>query len=44
MAGFYGMMDKVLICNEGADDALHRRAYFDEIVTCKQLFDQVSPK
>ncbi|MEI6789952.1 MAG: ATP-binding protein [Myxococcaceae bacterium] len=29
---------KVLICSEGADDALLKRAYFDEIITCHQLF------
>ena len=30
---------KVLICSEGADDALLKRAYFDEIITCSQLLD-----
>lgn len=30
---------KVLICNEGADDALLRRDYFDDIITCSQLLD-----
>ncbi len=32
-------IQKVLICNEGADEALINRAYFDEIITCSQLFD-----
>jgi len=30
---------KVLICNEGADDALLRRSYFDEVITCTDLLD-----
>ncbi len=30
---------KVLICSEGADDALLRRSYFDEIITCAQLLE-----
>lgn len=30
---------KVLICSQGADDALIKRAYFDEIITCSQLLD-----
>ncbi len=30
---------KVLICNEGADDALIKRAYFDDIITCTQIVD-----
>lgn len=30
---------KVLICSEGADDALLKRSYFDEIITCSQLLD-----
>lgn len=30
---------KVLICSEGADEALLKRAYFDEIITCAQLFE-----
>jgi len=29
---------KVLICSEGADDALLRQAYFDDIITREQLF------
>ncbi len=31
---------KVLICNEGADDALIKRGYFDDIITGDQLLDQ----
>jgi uncharacterized protein len=30
---------KVLICSEGADEALLKRAYFDDIITCDDLFD-----
>jgi uncharacterized protein len=30
---------KVLICSEGADDALIKRAYFDDIITCNQLLE-----
>ena len=30
---------KVLICSEGAEDALIKRAYFDDIITCAQLLD-----
>ncbi len=31
---------KVLICSEGAEEALIKRAYFDDIITCAQLLDQ----
>lgn len=31
---------KVLICNEGADDAVLKRSYFDEIITSDDLFDE----
>ncbi len=30
---------KVLVCSEGADDALLNKAYFDDIITCSQLLD-----
>ncbi|HLJ31444.1 MAG TPA: ATP-binding protein [Candidatus Babeliales bacterium] len=30
---------KVLICSEGAEDALIKRAYFDDIITCAQILD-----
>lgn len=30
-------LHKVLICSEGADEALLRRGYFDEVITCKEL-------
>ncbi len=30
---------KVLICSEGADKALIKRAYFDDIITCDELFE-----
>jgi uncharacterized protein len=30
---------KVLICAEGAEDALIKRAYFDDIITCAQFID-----
>jgi len=30
---------KVLICNEGADDAVLKRSYFDDIITGDMLFD-----
>lgn len=30
---------RVLICTEGADDALLKEGYFDEIITREQLFD-----
>lgn len=30
---------KVLICSEGADDALIKRAYFDDIITCTQIVE-----
>ena len=30
---------KVLICSEGAEEALIKRAYFDDIITCAQLLD-----
>jgi len=30
---------KVLICTEGAEEALIKRAYFDDIITCAQLLD-----
>lgn len=29
---------KVLICSEGIDQALMNKAYFDDIITCAQLF------
>lgn len=32
-------LHKVLICNEGAEDALINRAYFDDIITLTDLFD-----
>jgi AAA+ ATPase superfamily predicted ATPase len=31
---------KVLICSEGAEEALIKRAYFDDIITCAQLLEQ----
>jgi AAA+ ATPase superfamily predicted ATPase len=30
---------KVLICSEGAEDALIKRAYFDDIITCAQILE-----
>ena len=30
---------KVLICNNGADNALLKRSYFDDIITFEQLLD-----
>lgn len=30
---------KVLICSEGADNALIERSYFDDIITCSQLLE-----
>jgi hypothetical protein len=30
---------KVLICSEGADDALLKKSYFDDIITCAQLLE-----
>ncbi len=33
-------IQKVLICSEGADNALLRRSYFDEIITASQILDE----
>jgi AAA+ ATPase superfamily predicted ATPase len=30
---------KVLICSEGAEEALIKRAYFDDIITCAQILE-----
>ncbi|HSC24666.1 MAG TPA: ATP-binding protein [Candidatus Babeliales bacterium] len=30
---------KVLICSEGAEEALLKRAYFDDIITCAQILE-----
>jgi len=30
---------KVLICSEGADEALLKKSYFDDIITCAQLLE-----
>lgn len=32
-------LHKVLICIEGIDDELKNRAYFDDIITCSQIFN-----
>ncbi|SCA63912.1 Uncharacterized protein SCG7109_BO_00020 [Chlamydiales bacterium SCGC AG-110-M15] len=32
-------LHKVLICNEGADSSVLERAYFDQIITCKDLIE-----